>query len=134
MVNRSGNLLGLPSASLNFLSFGGGVFLILAGFKIINSNDVSMRVANAQLITSSSARELTELANKLDEQAQLIEQKDLAYQQLDAIYQRSLKGKDRYGKLQNAIETVGELPQVQKLDELQSQINLTLDQLQEIQE
>ena len=124
--------LGLPDLAVNVLSIGGGVFLILAGFKILNSSDVSLKVANSQLITSTSASRLEKLAAELDTQAELIKQKDIAYQQLSEIYQQSLKGKEGYGRLPNAIETVGELPEVQELDSLQTEISTTKEILSEI--
>jgi hypothetical protein len=131
MITRK-TFLGLPDLAVNVLSLGGSVFLILAGSKILNSSDVSLKVANSQLITSTSADRLEKLAKELDAQAELIKQKDIAYQQLSEVYQRSLKGKEGYGKLQNAIETVGELPEVQELDSLQTEISTTKEILGEI--
>jgi hypothetical protein len=98
----------------------------------MQSSDVSLKIANTQLITSTSADRLSKLADQLDTQAELIKQKDAAYQQLSEIYQRSLKGKEGYGKLQNAIETVGELPKVDNLDSLQTEISSTKEILGEI--
>lgn len=131
-MNARKTFLGLPDLAVNILSFSGGVFLILAGFKILNSSDVSLKVANSQLITSTSADRLEKLAAELDSQAELIKQKDIAYQQLSKVYQQSLKGKEGYGRLQSAIETVGELPEVQKLDSLQTEISTTKEILSEI--
>lgn len=128
MITRK-SFLGLPDLAINVLSIGGGVFLILAGFKILNSSDVSLKVANSQLITSTSADRLEKLAAELDAQAELIKQKDIAYQQLSEVYQQSLKGKEGYGRLQSAIETVGELPEVQELDSISTEITETKDLL-----
>ena len=128
MITRK-SFLGLPDLAINVLSIGGGVFLILAGFKILNSSDVSLKVANSQLITSTSADRLEKLAEELDAQAELIKQKDIAYQQLSEVYQQSLKGKEGYGRLQSAIETVGELPEVQELDSISTEITETKDLL-----
>lgn len=128
MITRK-SFLGLPDLAINVLSIGGGVFLILAGFKILNSSDVSLKVANSQLITSTSADRLEKLAEELDTQAELIKQKDIAYQQLSEVYQQSLKGKEGYGRLQSAIETVGELPEVQELDSISTEITETKDLL-----
>jgi hypothetical protein len=47
---------------------------------MIKTPELSLKVANAQLVTSSSADRLTTLAEELDKQAELIEQKDEAYQ------------------------------------------------------
>jgi hypothetical protein len=126
------NFLGLPNLALNVLSISGGIFLVLSGIRVMQSSDVSLKIANTQLITSTSADRLSKLADQLDTQAELIKQKDAAYQQLSEIYQRSLKGKEGYGKLQNAIETVGELPKVDNLDSLQTEISSTKEILGEI--
>jgi hypothetical protein len=125
-------LLGLTPFSLNLLSTSCGVVLICFGIRIAKASDVALRVANTQLITSSSADRLSKLADELDTQAELIKQKDIAYQQLSNIYQQSLKGQDGYGRLQNAIETVGELPEVEQLESIQTEISATEKALTEI--
>jgi hypothetical protein len=126
------NFLGLPNLALNVLSISGGIFLILSGIRVMQSSDVSLKIANAQLITSTSADRLSKLAEELDAQAKLIKQKDIAYQQLSEIYRQSLQGKEGYGRLQNAIETVGELPEVGELDTIQTEITTTQEVLGEI--
>jgi gas vesicle protein len=126
------NFFGLPNLALNVLSISGGIFLILSGIRVMQSSDVSLRIANSQLITSTSADRLSKLAEELDTQAELIKQKDIAYQQLSEIYQQSLKGQSGYGRLQNAIETVGELPEVGELDTIQTEITTTQEVLGEI--
>jgi hypothetical protein len=133
MNNQSvNNFLGLPSFALNALSGGIFFFSICLGIKMIKTPELSLKVANAQLVTSSSADRLAELAEELDKQVQLIEQKDEAYQQLIGIYHQSLQGKEGYGRLQNAIEIVGELPEVTELDSIQTEISTTKEILGEI--
>lgn len=129
---RNGNFLGLPVFALNALSGGMFFFLICLGIKMIKTPELSLKVANAQLITSSSADRLAVLADELDKQAEVMEQKDIAYQQLKRIYDDSLKGKEGYGRLQDAIETVGELPEVTELDSIQTEISTTKEILGEI--
>jgi transcription initiation factor TFIID subunit TAF12 len=119
------NFLGLPTFALNALSGGMFFFSICLGIKMIKTPELSLKVANAQLVTSSSADRLTELAEELDTQAELIKQKDIAYQQLTKVYQQSLQGQKGYGRLQDAIETVGELPEVTELDSIQTEISTT---------
>lgn len=102
------------------------------GIKAIKAPELSLTVANAQLITSTSADRLAKLASELDSQAELIKQKDLAYQKLNDVYQRSLQGQDGYGRLQSAIETVGELPEVAELDAIQTEIITTQEILGQI--
>jgi hypothetical protein len=131
-MNQNNNFLGLPSFALNGLSVGIVFFLVCLGVKAIKTPELSLRVANAQLVTSTSAERLEKLATELDSQAELIKQKDIAYQQLSLVYQQSLKGKSGYSRLQNAIETVGELPEVQELDSISTEISSTKEILGEI--
>jgi hypothetical protein len=126
------NFLGLPSFALNALSGGIFFFSICLGIKMIKTPELSLKVANAQLVTSSSADRLQELALELDTQAELIKQKDIAYIKLKRIYDDSLKGKEGYGRLQNAIEMVGELPEVTELDSIQTEISTAKEILGEI--
>ncbi len=131
-MNYQKNFLGLPTASLNLLS-GGCVFvLICLGVKTLRSPEVALRVANTQLITSSSADRLATLAAQLDQQAELIKQKDIAYQQLNEVYQQSLKGNDGYSRLQSAIELLEALPPVDDINSIQTEISATGKVLTEI--
>lgn len=126
------NFLGLPTTSLNLLSGGLFVFLVCLGVRTLSAPEIALRVANAQLVASSSADRLKELATELDRQAELIKQKDLAYQQLTEVYQQSLKGKEGYGKLQSAIEVVETLPPVGNIEKIQTKISTTEELLKEI--
>lgn len=130
---RNNNFLGLPTLSLNLLSAGLFIFLICLGIRTIKSPDLALSVANTQLITSTSADKLEKLAIELEQQAKSIEQKDKAYKELEAIYQRSLKGDRGYGKLQEAIETIDELPEVDKISEITNQIIETEKVLSEVE-
>lgn len=126
------NFLGLPTVSLNLLSAGIFVFLIMSGVRVATSTDVALKVANTQLITSNSASRLAELAAELDEQAELIKQKELARQQLAEIYEQSLKGQEGYDKLKNAIEAVESLPPVENIEDIQTEISVTGEILGEV--
>ena len=123
--------LGLTPIGLNLLSFGSTVVLICLGIRIARASDIALRVANSQLITGSSARRLEALADKLEEQAKVIEQKDKAYQELEAVYKNSLKGKRGYDKLQDAIEAVKVLPTPSNITEIKTEISATEEVLQE---
>lgn len=129
---QNDNFLGLPSFALNALAGGAFFFLICLGIQAIKTPELSLKVANTQLITSTSADRLQKLADELDAQAELIKQKDIAYQKLKRIYDDSLKGKEGYGRLQNAIETVGKLPEVNDLDSVQTELSTTREILGEI--
>lgn len=126
------SFLGLPSFALNAIASGGFFFFICLGVSALRSSNLSLRISSAQLITSTSVDRLQVLATELDKQAEVIKEKDEAYQRLTEIYQRSLKGKEGYGRLQNAIESVGELPEVEDLDSIQSEITTTRELLGEI--
>jgi hypothetical protein len=128
----SDNFLGLPAFALNALSCGGVFFLVSLGISALRSPELSLRVANTQLITSTSAERLQELTAELESQSRLIQKKDEAYQELSRIYEQSLKGKEGYGRLQTAIESVSELPEVEDLDSIQSEITTTRELLGEI--
>lgn len=128
----SANLLGLPSFALNALSLGAFFFLVCLGISALKTPELSFKIANAQLVTSTSADKLKELTTELDSQAALIQQKDQAYRNLVGVYEQSLKGKEGYGRLQNAIESVSELPEVENLDSIQYEIITTQEMLGEI--
>ena len=126
------NWLGLSSRSETILAVGISVFIGCLGIRIIKAPNLSLKVANTQLITSGSASRLEELAKKLDAQAAIIEQKDAAYAQLEKVYKLSLKGKKSYGKLQQAIEAVEAIPPVEDINYIQSEIELTEAALKDV--
>ena len=95
---------------------------MLLGIKTLRANDMVLRVANASFATTDAAKKLEELADELEQQAIAIQQKDEAYRELKVVYERSLKGNKGYGKLQQAIETIEELPQVENVREIQTEI------------
>ena len=128
---RSRNYLGLPSFGLNAFALGLGIFLVLLGIKAVKTSDMALKVANTSFVTNSSARKLEVLAEKLEQQAVLIRQKDKAYQELKAIYEQSLKGDKGYEKLQKAIETIEQLPEVEDVTGIQTEIQSTEEILQE---
>ncbi|WP_319422751.1 hypothetical protein [Pleurocapsa sp. FMAR1] len=123
MITR--NFSRLPPLSLNLLSGGAFVFIVCLGIRVARAPEVGLRVANTQLIIGSSANKLSEVAVKLDTQAEIIKQKDEAYENLRAIYEESLKGQEGYGRLQGAIEEIQDLPEVKDTRELQTEISAT---------
>jgi hypothetical protein len=126
------NYFGLPTFGLNVLAVGLSIFLTLLGIKALRTNDVAVRVANTSFVTSSAAKKLEDLANELKQQSLIIQQKDEAYQELKSVYERSLKGNRGYGQLQRAIETIQELPQVENIQEIQTEIIETEANLQQV--
>lgn len=126
------NYLGLPTFALNALAVGISIFLALLGIKTLRATDMALQVANASFVTKDSANKLEELATELEQQTLLIKAKDEAYQELKTVYERSLKGNKGYGKLQQAIEQVGELPSVENIQTIQTEIIETGTTLQKV--
>lgn len=124
-MNNYRTFLGLPPLSLNLLSTGLSVTLVCLGIRIARASDIALKVANTQLITGNSARRLEQLANELETQAKIIQQKDIAYQELSEVYQTSLKGKRGYERLQDKIEKVESLPEVESVIEIKQEISAT---------
>jgi hypothetical protein len=124
--------LGLPPVSLNCLSGGFFVFIVCLGIRVARAPDVGLKIANTQLVVSSSASRLDELARKLDEQTKVIEQKDAAYKQLQITYEQSLDRIGEDGKLSSAFEKVESLPEVQNIEEIQQEIFETKEELSQI--
>ena len=87
---RTNTLFGLPPMSLNILSGAAGIILVCLGFRIARAPELALKVANTQLITGSSAKRLEQLAGRLERQAKVIEQKDEAYENLQATYEEYL--------------------------------------------
>ena len=112
----------LPAASLNILSLGSVFLAGCLGIRVARSPEIALQAANVQLNVSSSARKLKLVSQELEEQAELIEAKDKAYEELLTIYQNSLQGKKGYGKLQRAIEDIQELPNAEEIEEVTQKV------------
>lgn len=131
-MNKLTGLLGLPPATLNVLSTGIAIFLSCTGARIYKAPELALRIANTQLITSNSADRLDRLAHQLDEQAEIIKQKDQAYQQLKATYQGFLTNKAGGIELDKAFDVIEELPEVENTEDIQIEIELIEEDLSEI--
>lgn len=130
MMNNT--IFGLPPLSLNLLSTGCFWLMICLGIRVIRGSDLALQVADTQITIANSADSLSTVAKELDTQAELIKQKDRAYQELGEVYERSLKEAEGYEKLKFKIETIQELPQVDNIDQIQNQISTTESDLLEI--
>ena len=122
----------LPPLSLNLLSSGAFVFIVCLGIRVARAPEVGLKVANTQLIIGSSASKLSEVATRLESQAEIIRQKDEAYIKLQKVYTDSLKGQEEYSKLQNAIEGINEIPEVENIDKIKTEISATKGIIKEI--
>ena len=121
-MNRRNNFLGLPNWGLNGFLGGLTCFVSFLGLKALFGSDILVQSGAHTLMVGNSAGKLEAIAEQLERQAALIEQKDQAYSELQAIYERSLKGQNGYGKLQQAIEAVEELPQVDNIESIKQSI------------
>lgn len=128
-------ILGLPILGLNCLCVAVGFWIVLVGVRIAKGADLALEVANTKLTATGSIKRLETLTNELAYQAELIKQKDEAYQDLVYTYDRSLKGKMGYERLQTKIEKVEEIPppeNIEKiLDEIQTTEQLLIDSVGE---
>jgi hypothetical protein len=118
-------LFGLPPLALNMLSGGVSILIVCLGVRVATAPELSLNAANAQLVVSDSASQLTELSSELNKQAEAIKVRDEAYDSLLATYEQSLKGKEGYGKLQAAIETIDSLPSPDNINAIQEDIQET---------
>lgn len=130
-MNRS-YLFNLPVLGLNTLCIGGSVCLLCLGINLFRSSNIAVKVADTQILTSTSTDKLEKLTDKLEEYANIIEEKERAYQELEAVYQQSLKGKNGYGKLQQAIEKIEVIPDIDSIEEIQAELSLTEEKLREV--
>jgi hypothetical protein len=120
----------LPS-NQNLLSC--GLFAVMVGIslRIAFGSDLALNVADSQLILSDSADKLATLAQDLNTQAEIIREKDNAYQELSRIYEQSLKEAEGYERLKAKIETIDSLPEVENIEIIQTEINNTESDLTE---
>ncbi len=126
---RNNNLFGLPSMSLNALSLGVVFMMGCLGVRIVKASDLTLSVANTQLITGNSANKLEQLTRRLNEQAEILKQKDVAYEQVKATYERSLKQAEGYERLKTHIEALEEIPNIDDIDNIEVEILETKEDL-----
>ncbi len=126
---RNNNLFGLPSMSLNALSLGVVFMMGCLGIRIVKASDLALSVANTQLITGNSANKLEQLTRRLNEQAEILKQKDVAYEQVKATYERSLKQAEGYERLKTHIEALEEIPNIDDIDNIEVEILETKEDL-----
>lgn len=128
-MSRYSSLLGLPPSSLNLLCAGIAVFIGCTGARIYQAPNLSLKIANAQLITSTSADKLENLAEQLKKQVQVIKRKDEAYDQLEVIYEGYLTNEKGGIELDKAFDVIQELPEVENTEEIETQIDEVEDDL-----
>jgi len=132
-MSKYSSLLGLPPLSLVILSGGISVFIGCVGLRVYHAPNLALKIANAQLITSTSADKLENLAQQLKEQAEVIEQKDKAYQKLENTYHSYLTNQAGGIELDKAFDAMENLPEVENLDTIQAEISETEEELLEVE-
>lgn len=123
---------GLPKFSINVLSSGLTICLICLGIRIATAPDLALEVANSKFVTNSSADRLKELAQKLEQQAQLLDKKDRAYQELEQAYGGTLTRQRGFGRVKQKLKAIEALPEPESLNDIQSEISMTEDILEEV--
>ena len=123
---------GLPKFSINVLSSGITICLVCLGIRIATAPDLALEVANSKFVTNSSADKLKELAQKLDQQAELLEQREKAYQELQQAYGTTLTKQKGYGRVKKKLEAIEKLPEIESLNDIQSEISMTEEILEEV--
>ena len=131
-MNSHKTFLGLPVFGVNCLCVACGVGIVCLGIRVVKASDLALEVADTKLVTSSSAKKLERLAAQLEQQAELIEQKDKAYRELKLVYERRLKGKTGYEKLQGKFEAIDNLPELENVDKIINEIEATEETLTEV--
>ena len=131
-MNNYKTFLGLPVFGVNCLCIASGIGIVCLGIRVVKASDLALEVADTKLVTSSSAKKLERLAVQLEQQAEIIEQKDRAYQELQQVYESSLKGKIGYKRLQKKIEKVENLPQAENVEKIKQEIEATEEILIEV--
>ena len=124
--------LGLPSYALNAISTGATIFIVFLGAKVYKSADLALEVANTKLVTSNKADRLQELAQELDKQAEIIKQKEQAYENLHQTYKKNLSRVRGFEKLKKSIDSIEDLPEVENIEAIQKEISITEEILEEV--
>ncbi|NJL51410.1 MAG: hypothetical protein HC930_02895 [Hydrococcus sp. SU_1_0] len=127
-----GNFPKLSEQNLNLLSTGLFYLMVCLGIKIVNASDLALNVADNQVVVGNSAKELKQLASELSTQAEVVRRKDEAYRELSRVYEQSLAEAEGYERLKSKIETIRELPEVDNLDQIESDIFSTESDLLEV--
>lgn len=123
---------GLPKFSINVLSSGLTICLVCLGIRIATAPDLALEVANSKFVTNSSADRLKELAQKLEQQAQLLDKKDKAYQELEQVYGSTLTRQRGFGRVKQKLKAIEALPEPENLNDIQSEISMTEEILEEV--
>ena len=124
--------LNLTASAINVLSVAVAFLIGCSGWRIAKNPDLALKVANTQLVTTSSANKLEELTAQLENQAKAIETKEQAFDELQTVYEQSLKNEQGYERLKQKIERIEILPEVENLEQIKTEIAVTEELLEEI--
>lgn len=135
MTDRQ-NILGLPDLSLIVISIGFAVSMPLMCIKLIRAPNIALKWADAQITATSSAAKLEDLTEKVNNQATIIKQKDVAYKKLELSYRNALSQGVEIPEVGEAIETIKHLPEIEDTEQIQqeiSEIELDLLKISEVE-
>ena len=132
MIRKS--FLGLTGYSQSVICTAIAIFVVCVGVRVTRSTDTDLKVANVQLTTSSSANKLERLAQQLEIQAEVIKRKEAAYQELQATYNEYVSQRKDGTELKQKIREVESLPEVENIQEIQTEIQETEQELLEVTE
>ena len=132
MIRKS--FLGLTGYSQNAVCTAIAIFIVCVGIRVTRSTDTDLKVANVQLTTSSSANKLERLAQQLEIQAEVIKRKETAYQELQTTYNEYVSQRKDGTELKQKIQEVESLPKVENIQEIQTEIQETEQELLDVTE
>ena len=130
-MSKNGFFVGLSERNSTVLCGGLTVFVCLI-VRVALSPDVALKTADIQLTVNSSAIELDSLARRLKEQAKIIEEKELAYRELQETYEEFLENRKGAIDLGKKIEAIDRLPSVGNINEIETEISEVEEELLEV--
>ncbi|MEL6438693.1 MAG: hypothetical protein AAFQ80_05480 [Cyanobacteria bacterium J06621_8] len=108
------------------------VLCALLGARLLYAPDFALQVANTQVLVGQSAIKLEKVSTELNQQAEVIKQKDAAYGQLLGAYQELLSQGVHSDSLDKAIEIAEEIPDIEDTSEIQQELSEVRSELLEI--
>ena len=131
-MSKFSTLLGLPQFTINALSLGVTSVLVGLAYRVSIASHLAIKMANPQIVASTSADKLELVADKLEQKVKIIEQKDEAYEVLEQTYNKYLTHEAGGIELDQAFDAIEELPEVENTEEIQTEISEIEEDLLEL--
>lgn len=132
-MSRKPTILEIPNWGLNAISGAVSGFVCLMGARLLYAPDFALQVANTQVLVGKSAIKLERVTEELDEHAETIKRKNIAYEQLSMAYQELLRQGVHSNELDEAIEAVEKVPDIEDTAEIQQELSEVRSELLEIE-